>query len=156
MTVSDSPPALAADLLELPVQLTEGATLPSYQTAGAAGLDLCCSEDFTLEPMERKLVSTGVRIAIPAGYEGQVRPRSGLAIRHGISMVNTPGTIDSDYRGELRLILINFGSDAVTFSRGDRIGQLVLCPVSRAQLKVVDGLDITDRGEGGFGSTGRC
>jgi dUTP pyrophosphatase len=141
--------------VELPIQLSEGATLPSYQTAGAAGLDICSAESFELNPMERKLVSTGIRLAIPEGYEGQVRPRSGLAVRHGISMVNTPGTIDSDYRGELKLILINFGADAVQFSRGDRIGQLVICPVVRAKLKVVDELEGTKRGEGGFGSTGK-
>jgi dUTP pyrophosphatase len=129
--------------------------MPSYQTAGSAGMDLCTSEEFVLNPMERRLVGTGIRIAIPVGFEGQVRPRSGLAVRHGISMVNTPGTIDSDYRGELRLILINFGTETVQFSQGDRIGQLVICPIVRAELRVVDGLDSTERGEGGFGSTGR-
>jgi dUTP pyrophosphatase len=142
--------------IELPIVLSENATLPSYATDGSAGMDLRCAEDFTLQPMERKLVDTGLRMAIPEGYEGQVRPRSGLAIKHGISMVNSPGTIDSDYRGELRLILINFGSDAVEFNKGDRIGQLVLCPVTRARIKVVDELDKTQRGEGGFGSTGKC
>src|SRR5471030_708803 len=111
------------ETIELPIHLSEGSTLPAYQTADAAGLDLCTAEEFLLGPMERRLVSTGIRIAIPRGYEGQVRPRSGLAIRHGISMVNTPGTIDSDYRGEVRLILINFGTEAVQFSQGDRIGQ---------------------------------
>ncbi len=144
------------ETVEIPITLSANASLPSYATSGAAGLDLRCADDFTLSPMERKLIDTGVSIAIPEGYEGQVRPRSGLAIRHGISMVNSPGTIDSDYRGELRLILINFGSEAVQFSKGDRIGQLVLCPVARAQLKVVDELDGTQRGEGGFGSTGKC
>ncbi len=143
------------EIVELPIQLSDAATMPSYQTDGAAGLDLCCSERFTLQPLERKLIGTGVRIAIPVGYEGQVRPRSGLAIRHGISMVNSPGTIDSDYRGEIKLILINFGAEAVQFNRGERIGQLVICPVVRAQLKVVDELDGTERGEGGFGSTGK-
>jgi dUTP pyrophosphatase len=141
--------------VELPIQLSEGSTLPAYQTLGSAGMDLCTSEEFVLNPMERRLVGTGLRIAIPEGYEGQVRPRSGLAVRHGISMVNTPGTIDSDYRGEVRLILINFGNEAVQFSQGERIGQLVICPVVRASLKVVDGLDSTERGEGGFGSTGK-
>jgi len=143
------------DIVELPIQLSDAATLPSYQTPGAAGLDLCCSETFAIGPMERKLIGTGLRIAIPEGFEGQVRPRSGLALRHGISMVNTPGTIDSDYRGEIRLILINFGSDTVEFSQGERIGQLVICPVVRARLTVVDELDGTQRGEGGFGSTGK-
>lgn len=128
--------------------------MPRYQTAGAAGMDLCCAESFSLAPMERKLVPTGLRIAIPEGHEGQVRPRSGLAVRHGISMVNTPGTIDSDYRGEIALILINLGSDTVEFNRGERIGQLVVCPVTRVAIEVVDSLDGTERGEGGFGSTG--
>jgi len=144
-----------SDIVEIPIQISEGATMPKYQTSGAAGLDLCCSEDFALKPLERRLVSTGLKIAIPEGFEGQVRPRSGLAIKHGISMVNSPGTIDSDYRGELRLILINFGTETVQFNEGDRIGQLVICPVVRAQLKVVDELDGTNRGEGGFGSTGK-
>ena len=139
----------------IPVQLAEGATVPSYQTPGAAGMDLCCNEDVALAPMERKLVPTGVRLAIPEGYEGQVRPRSGLALRHGVSMVNSPGTIDSDYRGEIKVLLINFGSESVRFGRGERVGQLVVCPVARAELKVVDELDGTQRGEGGFGSTGR-
>jgi dUTP pyrophosphatase len=105
--------------------------------------------------MERKLVGTGIRIAVPQGFEAQVRPRSGLAIKHGISMVNSPGTIDSDYRGEIKLILINFGSEAVQFNQGERIGQLVMCPVARASLKVVKELNETERGQGGFGSTGR-
>ena len=144
-----------SDTLEVPIMLADGATLPTYQTEGAAGLDLCCSEPFDLGPMERKLVSTGIRIAVPQGFEAQVRPRSGLAIKHGISMVNSPGTIDSDYRGEIKLILINFGSEAVQFNQGERIGQLVMCPVARASLKVVKELNETERGQGGFGSTGR-
>jgi dUTP pyrophosphatase len=143
-------------MVEVPVQLSESATLPSYQTLGAAGMDVCCSQEFSINPMERKLIGTGIRLAIPEGFEAQVRPRSGLAIRHGISMVNTPGTIDSDYRGELMLILINFGSEAVQFNQGERIGQLVFCPVVRASLKVVDELEGTQRGQGGFGSTGKC
>lgn len=136
------------------VTLDENATLPRYQTAGAAGMDLCCSESFTLQPMERRLVKTGIRIAVPEGFEAQVRPRSGLALKKGVSMVNTPGTIDSDYRGEVGLILINFGSEAVEFSQGDRIGQLVIAPVARAEMQVVEVLDETERGAGGFGSTG--
>ena len=138
----------------VPITLEEGAVLPSYQTQGSAGMDLCTNETFELRPMERRLVSTGLRIAVPEGYEAQVRPRSGLALKHGISMVNTPGTIDSDYRGEVRLIVINFGENVVKFNRGDRVGQLVICPVVRAQLQVVDTLEETDRGSGGFGSTG--
>jgi dUTP pyrophosphatase len=142
-------------LLEMRVVADEGIELPAYKTAGAAGMDLCCAEDVSLEPMERRLVSTGLRIAIPEGYEGQVRPRSGLAIRHGLTMVNTPGTIDSDYRGEVGIILINLGQERVDLSKGERIAQLVICPVARAAVVRVDSLDETERGEGGFGSTGR-
>jgi len=142
------------DPVKLQVVLAETATLPKYQTSGSAGMDLCCSETFSIAPMERKLVPTGIKVAIPEGYEAQIRPRSGLAIRHGISMVNTPGTIDSDYRGEISLILINFGDSVVQFKQGDRIGQMVLCPVARAELHVVEVLDQTERGAGGFGSTG--
>lgn len=139
----------------IPVQIEEGATLPSYQTPGSAGMDLCCSEEVALEPLERKLVPTGVRLAIPSGYEAQVRPRSGLALRHGVSMVNSPGTIDSDYRGEIKVLLINLGREAVRFGKGERVAQLVVCPVVKAELKVVEELDGTERGEGGFGSAGR-
>jgi len=138
----------------MPIVLGEGATLPRYQTSGAAGMDVCCNEAFTLAPMERRTVGTGLKVAVPEGYELQARPRSGLAAKHGISMVNTPGTIDSDYRGELRLILINLGSETVEFNQGDRVAQLVLCPVVQATLQVVENLDETGRGEGGFGSTG--
>lgn len=138
----------------VPIQLSEDATMPTYQSEGAAGMDLCCSEDVELKPLERRLVGTGIRIAVPLGYEAQVRPRSGLALRHGISMVNTPGTIDSDYRGEVKILLINLGSETVRFSKGERVGQLVVCPVARAELIPVSSLANTDRGEGGFGSTG--
>lgn len=117
-------------------------------------MDLRCSEGFELQPMQRKLVPTGVRMAIPGGYEGQVRPRSGLAIKHGIALVNSPGTIDSDYRGEIGVILVNLGADAVRFDKGERIAQLVICPIVRAELHVVENLEETSRGEGGFGSTG--
>lgn len=140
--------------LEIPISLDGGATVPTYQTEGSAGMDVCSNEDVRLEPMERKLVSTGIRVAIPPGYEGQVRPRSGLAVKKGLSMVNTPGTIDSDYRGEMKILLINFGSEAVELSKGERIAQLVICPVARATWREVENLDETDRGEGGFGSTG--
>lgn len=143
-------------MLQVSVQITlePGAQLPTYQTSGSAGMDLRCLEDFELEPMQRKLVRTGIRIALPEGFEAQVRPRSGLALKHGIAMVNSPGTIDWDYRGEIGLILINLGSDVVRFSCGERIGQLVICPVARAEMEIVDGLDQTARGSGGFGSTG--
>jgi dUTP pyrophosphatase len=139
---------------EIPVVASDTATLPAYATGGAAGLDLCCTEDFEIAPMARRLVPTGLKMAIPAGFEGQVRPRSGLALRHGISMVNSPGTIDSDYRGEIGVIMINLGESVVKFCKGDRIGQLVICPVARAVLVPVVSLDETARGEGGFGSTG--
>lgn len=139
----------------IPTLLADGASPPSYQTTGSAGMDLRCLDDVRLEPMERKLVPTGVRMAIPPGFEGQVRPRSGLAIKHGLSMVNTPGTIDSDYRGEIGVLMINLGQEAVELKSGERIAQLVICPVVRAELAIVDDLDATERGEGGFGSTGR-
>lgn len=146
--------AIVSTTVTIPVTLAEGATLPRYQTEGAAGLDLCSTVDVRLAPMERFLVPTGVRMAIPPGYEGQVRPRSGLAVRHGISMVNTPGTIDSDYRGEIHVLLINLGGETVEFKRGERIAQLVVCPVARAELRVQTVLEDTARGESGFGSTG--
>lgn len=117
-------------------------------------MDIACNEDVRLEPRERKLVGTGIRIAVEHGFEAQVRPRSGLAIKHGITMVNTPGTIDSDYRGEVKVILLNTGAEPVEFKKGDRIAQLVICPVAIATLQVVEALDDTIRSDGGFGSTG--
>ena len=140
--------------VEIPVLLAEGASLPSYATAGAAGMDLRATEGVTLEPGERAAVPTGLRLAIPEGYEGQVRPRSGLALRMGLGMVNSPGTIDADYRGEIKMILINWGSEVVQLEKGERLGQLVICPVVRARLVRVESLGDTQRGEGGFGSTG--
>ena len=140
--------------MKLPFTLEEGAEAPAYATEGAAGMDLRLLEDLTLGPMERKLVRTGVRIAVPDGFEAQVRPRSGLALRHGLGLVNSPGTIDSDYRGEISLIVINFGSVAVQVAKGERLAQLVLAPVVRADLLQVATLDDTERGSGGFGSTG--
>lgn len=131
-----------------------GLTLPAYATDGAAGMDVLSAEDVTLQPGERWPVATGLAVAIPHGYEIQVRPRSGLALKHGISVPNSPGTIDSDYRGELKVILINHGTSEFTVLRGDRIAQLVLVPVVRASWLKVDELDETARGEGGFGSTG--
>jgi dUTP pyrophosphatase len=136
------------------ISLSEDATLPSYKTEGSAGLDLSCSEDFELEPLERKLIGTGIRIEVPQGFEAQVRPRSGLAIKQGVTMVNSPGTIDSDYRGEVKLIMVNLSQQKVSFKKGDRVAQLVICPVARVELEVVESLDETGRGEGGFGSTG--
>lgn len=139
------------DALDLP--------LPAYQTAGSAGMDLHAAirKAIILAPGARELVSSGIRIALPAGYEAQIRPRSGLALRHGISMVNTPGTIDSDYRGVISVILINHGSEPVEIKRGDRIAQMVFAPVVRIEWNevTVEGLSESKRGEGGFGHTGK-
>ena len=132
----------------------EGLDLPRYATAGAAGMDVLAAEDVTLAPGARHAVATGLAVAIPPGYEIQVRPRSGLALKHGVGVPNTPGTIDSDYRGELKVILINHGEESFAIRRGDRIAQLVLAPVTLAQWNEVGELDDTARGAGGFGSTG--
>lgn len=132
----------------------EGLELPAYATSGAAGMDVLAAEDVVLQPGGRHAVATGLAMAIPDGFELQVRPRSGLALKHGISLPNTPGTIDSDYRGELKVILINLGDFPFEVRRGDRIAQLVLAPVVRATWLEVEELDETQRGEGGFGSTG--
>ncbi len=132
----------------------EGLALPAYATSGAAGMDVLAAEDVVLSPGMRYPVATGFALAIPAGYEVQVRPRSGLALKHGITLPNTPGTIDSDYRGELKVILINLGDADFPIARGDRIAQLVLAPVTLAAWEEVDDLDDTARGAGGFGSTG--
>jgi dUTP pyrophosphatase len=129
--------------------------LPAYATAGAAGMDVVAAESLTLAPGARHAVATGFAIAIPEGYEVQVRPRSGLALKHGVTCLNTPGTIDSDYRGEVKVILANLGSEPFVIARGDRIAQLVPAPVQRATIEEVDALDATTRGSGGFGSTGR-
>ena len=146
-------------------KLHPDAVLPSYQSDGAAGMDLCaCSNagigrdpseiPFTLFPAETCLFGTGIAFAIPPGFEGQIRPRSGLAAKHGITVLNSPGTIDSDYRGEVKVLLINLGSEPYVIKRGDRIAQIVFAPVARAGLQQVDDLDATARGVGGFGSTG--
>lgn len=132
--------------------------LPKYETADAAGCDLLAAlpagEPVTLQPGERALIPCGIAIALPSGYEAQVRPRSGLALRHGISLVNAPGTIDADYRGEIGCIVINLGAAAFTIERGLRIAQMVIAPVTRAEWQEVSDLDETARGTGGFGSTG--
>jgi len=133
----------------------EGLPLPVYASAGAAGMDVVAAESLTLTPGERHAVPTGFAIAIPEGYEVQVRPRSGLALKNGITCLNTPGTIDSDYRGEVKVILANLGSEPFEVVRGERIAQLVPAPVLRAALREVARLDETERGAGGFGSTGR-
>ncbi|HEX7819975.1 MAG TPA: dUTP diphosphatase [Sphingobium sp.] len=132
----------------------EGLPLPAYATEGAAGLDVVAAEAVTLAPMGRYAVATGFALAIPMGYEVQVRPRSGLALKHGISLPNSPGTIDSDYRGELKIIMINLGAEDFAIARGDRIAQLVVAPVQSARFREVAELDETARGAGGFGSTG--
>lgn len=133
----------------------ENLPLPRYATEGAAGMDVVAAEDVTLAPGARHAVATGFAMAIPAGYEVQVRPRSGLALKHGITCLNTPGTIDCDYRGEIKVILANLGSEDFPIARGDRIAQLVPAPVQHAGLDEVASLDDTARGAGGFGSTGR-
>ena len=132
-----------------------GLPLPCYATPGAAGMDVVAAEDVTLAPGARHAVATGFAVAIPDGYEVQVRPRSGLALKHGITCLNTPGTIDSDYRGEVKVILANLGSDPFEVVRGERIAQLVPAPVLRARFDEVEDLDDTARGAGGFGSTGQ-
>jgi dUTP pyrophosphatase len=130
------------------------ARIPEYAYHGDAGMDLCSVEDTELLPNSRKLINTGIKIAIPFGYEGQVRPRSGLAIKYGITVLNSPGTIDSNYRGLCKVILYNTGSDTFVVSKGDRIAQLVILKCERAHLMEVKTLDETERAEGGFGSTG--
>ena len=153
-TMSDSP-----DHVTLRVKRLEGnedISLPSYETDGASGLDLRAAVDaeLTLQPGEIRLVPTGLAVSLPPGYEAQIRPRSGLALKHGVGMVNAPGTIDSDYRGEIGLVLINWGKAPFVVKRGDRIAQMVVTRVSRAQVLEVDRLETTRRGEGGFGHSG--
>ncbi len=135
----------------------EGLPLPAYASDGAAGADLVAAvvEPLTLAPGERSAVPTGLVVELPGGYEGQVRPRSGLALHHGITVANAPGTVDADYRGEVHVVLVNLGSEAVTIARGDRIAQLVVAPVTRAEFVAKNRLSATGRGAGGFGSTGR-
>lgn len=128
--------------------------LPAYATAGAAGMDVVSAEDVVIAPGARYPVATGLALAIPEGFEIQVRPRSGLAFKHGITVPNTPGTIDSDYRGELKVLLINHGVEPFAIQRGDRVAQLVLAPVVQAAWEEIEELDETARGAGGFGSTG--
>lgn len=145
--------------MNVPVQIKRlphgaGLPLPAYATSGAAGMDIVSAEQVTIAPGARHAVATGLAVAIPVGFEIQVRPRSGLALKHGISVPNTPGTIDGDYRGELKVILVNLGHEPFAIARGDRIAQLVLAPVVQAVWDEVADLDATERGEGGFGSTG--
>lgn len=133
----------------------EGLPLPAYASAGAAGMDVVAAEALVIAPGARAAVATGIALAIPDGFEVQVRPRSGLALRHGVTCLNTPGTIDSDYRGEVKVILINLGSEPFAVQRGERIAQLVPAPVARAALFESESLEDTVRGARGFGSTGR-
>ena len=135
----------------------EGLPLPRYMSPGASGMDLCAAveRELVISPGEVALVPTGFRLAIPRGCEAQVRPRSGLALNHGVTVLNAPGTIDSDYRGEVKVILANLGQEPFVVRRGDRIAQMVIAPVARAELVERDSLDDTDRGEGGFGHSGR-
>jgi dUTP diphosphatase len=138
-------------------KLRADAVVPKYMTAQAAGLDLCAAIDAAIDiaPGQRLAISTGLAFALPPGFEGQLRPRSGLAREHGITLVNSPGTLDADFRGCLTVLLINHGTSVVTISPRDRIAQLVIAPVVQAELVEVDELDSTERGAGGFGSTGR-
>jgi len=142
-----------------PLPHFEGLALPAYETADAAGMDLRAAvpddAPITLKPGERAMVPTGLTIALPARHEAQVRPRSGLAAKHGVTCLNSPGTIDADYRGEVKVILINHGQEPFVIKRGERIAQMVIAPVTRAELVQVETLDDTQRGAGGFGSTGR-
>lgn len=135
-------------------KIKEGAKIPSYAHTGDAGADLYSSEDYTLKPGERLLVSTGIKIAVPVGYEAQVRPKSGLALKAGITVLNTPGTVDAGYRGEVGVIAINLGSSDYNIEAGQKIAQLVIKKVESAEFVEVEELDSTSRGEGGFGSTG--
>ena len=148
-------------MTELTVQVKtlphfDGLALPQYMTEGSSGIDLlaACKDPVVLQPGDRTLIPTGIIISLPKGSEAQVRPRSGLAIKHGISILNAPGTIDSDYRGEIQVIMINLGREAFTITRGMRIAQMVIAKVVKAELEVVDNLDETRRGAGGFGHTG--
>ena len=143
----------------VPLPHAAGLALPAYETADAAGMDLRAavedSAPVTLAPGHRAMIPTGLTIALPPGYEAQVRPRSGLAAKHGVTCLNSPGTVDADYRGEVKVILINHGQEPFVIKRGERIAQMIIAPVTRADLKVVTELDETKRGAGGFGSTGR-
>jgi dUTP pyrophosphatase len=143
--------------LEVLIAKKEGAGLPCYATDASSGVDLCAflEESMVIKPLERSLVPTGIFIGIPKGYEAEVRPRSGIAIKHGVTVLNTPGTIDADYRGEVKVILINFGTEPFVINNGDRIAQMVFKRVARVDWKIVETLSETQRGEGGFGSTGQ-
>ncbi|MBK8143558.1 MAG: dUTP diphosphatase [Bacteroidetes bacterium] len=142
--------------MDIQIINTSNNPLPSYQTSGAAGMDICAflSQEEVLNPLERKLIPTGLFIAVPLGFEAQIRPRSGLAIKQGITCLNTPGTIDSDYRGEIKVILINLSNEIQIIKNGDRIAQMIIAKYEKAEWTQTDILNETQRGEGGFGSTG--
>ena len=144
-------------MITVKVVKAEGVQLPKYESKGAAGLDVRANivEPITLKSLERKLIPTGLKVSIPEGYEIQVRPRSGMALKHGITMLNTPGTIDSDYRGDIGLIVANLSDKDYTIQPNERLGQLVLNKVEQIEWEVVETLDVTERGAGGFGSTGK-
>ena len=156
MDLMTSADAVGVDLKRLPHG--NGLPLPDYETPQSAGMDLAAAldegEELLLAPGARALVPTGIALALPAGFEAQVRPRSGLAIKHGVTVLNSPGTIDADYRGEIKVILINHSPEPFVITRGMRIAQMVIAPVTRARWRLVDDLDATGRGAGGFGSTG--
>ena len=137
-------------------KLSDNAVIPQYMTEYSAGMDIyaCTKEEIILKPMSRKLIPTGIALSIPTGYEAQIRPRSGLAIKNGITLLNSPGTIDADYRGEIKIILINLSNDDFTINNGDRIAQMVINKTEKITFEITNNLDETNRGEGGFGSTG--
>lgn len=142
--------------IDVSIKTRDGAIIPAYATDYSSGVDLCAlvDEPLVLSPMERALVPTGIFIGIPEGFEAEVRPRSGIAVKHGVTVLNTPGTIDSDYRGEVKVILINLGNETFTISKGDRIAQMVFKRLARVEFQQVTDLTDTSRGQGGFGSTG--
>ena len=140
--------------IAIQVVLSEGAKLPTYATPNSAGADVYCREAFILNPGERKLILTGIKMQLPDGYECQVRPRSGLAIKHGITVLNSPGTIDADYRGDVGVILINLSNETFIVNPGERIAQMIINKFEQAKFELVEELDETERGEGGFGHTG--
>lgn len=142
--------------IDVLIKTVDGADIPVYATEHSSGVDLCAflDEPLVLEPMQRALVPTGIFIGIPQGFEAEVRPRSGIAVKHGVTVLNTPGTIDADYRGEVKVILINLGNATFTINKGDRIAQMVFKKLARVDFRPVANLDSTNRGQGGFGSTG--
>ena len=144
-------------MIKIKLKIDDNVTIPKYMTAGAAGADIYAKieQDIELKPMERTLVSTGIKMAIPEGYEVQLRPRSGLAFKHGLTLLNTPGTIDSDYRGEVKVMIANLGTETFVIKNGERIAQMVVNKVPQAEFDIVDSLEESERGAGGFGHTGK-